>query len=131
MSYSKYKTEKVNSNIFIDFLKGLIVSTLISFALIIVLAFCLKWFSLDEKFITPLNLAVKIVSVSIGAALAIRGQTKGLIKGVAFGFCYMSSAFVCFSFLAQSFSLDLSLLLDVICTCVASALVGIIKVNSR
>lgn len=131
MSYSKYKTEKARGNIIIDFLKGLIVAMLISFALVIVLAFCMKWFSIDEKFITPLNLAVKIISVVIGAIIAVRGESKGLIKGVAFGCLYMLLAFASFSFLAKSFSFDLSLFLDILCSCFAGGLVGVIKVNSR
>ena len=131
MSYSKYKTEKVNRNFIADFLKGLIVAMLISFALVIALAFCLKWFSIDEKFITPLNIAVKIISVIVGAMIAIRGESRGLIKGIVFGLLYMLLAFISFSFLARSFSFDLSLILDILCSCFAGGLVGIIKVNSR
>ncbi len=131
MSYSKYKTEKVNGNLIIDFLKGLIVAILISFALIIVLACCLKWFSIDEKFIIPLNIAIKILSVIFGAMIAIRGDKAGLLKGVVFGCLYMFLAFTTFSFLAKSYSVDLGLLLDVICTCIAGGIVGVVKVNAR
>ena len=131
MSYSKYGTEKIKGNIFVDFIKGLIVAMLISFALVIVLAFCLKWFSIDEKFVTPLNIAVKIISVVIGSMIAIRGESRGLLKGLIFGLMYMLLAFTSFSFLARSFSFDLSLILDMLCSCFAGGLVGVIKVNSR
>ena len=131
MSYSKYKTEKINGNIVINFLKGLIIAMLISFALVIVLAFSLKWFSIDEKLISPLNIAIKIISVVVGAIIAVKGDTKGMLKGIVFGFLYIALAFVSFSFLAKSFSFDLSLLLDVVCSAIAGGLVGIIKVNSR
>lgn len=131
MSYSKYSTEKIKGNIIVDFLKGLIVAMLISFALVIVLAFCLKWFSIDEKFISPLNIAIKIISVVVGSAIAVKGGSKGLVKGLVFGGLYIALAFTSFSFLAKSFSFDLSLLLDLFCSCIAGGLVGIIKVNSR
>lgn len=131
MSFSKYKTEHTSGNIVVNFIKGLIISMLITFVLIIVLAFSLKWLSIDEKFIMPLNLAIKVISVLIGACFAVKGDSKGLIKGVLFGFLYITMAFVSFSILADTFMLDLSLLLDLICSCIAGGLVGIFKVNAR
>lgn len=129
MFYSKSKTEKISSNIVVSFLKGLIVSMLVSFALIILLALSLKWFSLDEKFISPINLAIKTISVIVGSCIAVKGESRGLIKGVAFGLLYIVSAFVCFSVLAKSFALDMSFLLDVLFAGIAGGIVGIIKVN--
>lgn len=129
MFYSKSKTEKISSNIVVSFLKGLIVSMLVSFALIIMLALSLKWFSLDEKFISPINLAIKTISVVVGSCIAVKGESRGLIKGVAFGLLYIVSAFVSFSVLAKSFALDMSFLLDVLFAGIAGGIVGIIKVN--
>lgn len=129
MSFSKSKTYDSKANLFVSFLKGLIVSMLVSFALIILLAFSLKWFSLNEKFISPLNLLIKTISVLIGSIIAIKGESKGLIKGIVFGFLYVAFAFSSFSFLANSFVFDLSLLLDIVFACVAGGTVGVIKVN--
>ena len=129
MSFSKSKSISSTSNIIFSFLKGLIISMMMSFALVIVLAFSLKWFSLDEKFISPLNLAIKTVSVLIGSLVAIKGESKGLMKGVIFGFLYIALAFVSFSFLAKTFTFDFGLFLDVLFACVAGGTVGIIKVN--
>ena len=131
MSFSKYKTERLSGNIIVNFLKGLIVSMLITFALIIVLAFSLKWLSIDEKYISPINLAIKVLSVLIGSSIAVKGEDKGLLKGVLFGFLYITIAFLSFSLLANTFMIDLSLLLDLICTCIAGGIVGIFKVNAR
>lgn len=131
MSFSKYKTEKLNGNILVNFIKGLIVSMLITFALIIVLAFSLKWLSIDEKYITPLNLAIKVISVLVGAVIAVKGENKGLLKGILFGFIYITISFVSFSILANTFMFDLSLVLDLVCTSIAGGIVGIFKVNAR
>ena len=128
MSITKSKSVS-NGNLIASFLKGLIISMLISFALIILLACSLKWFSLNEKYISPLNLAIKTISVLLGSLVAIKGETKGLLKGIIFGFLYISIAFVSFSFLAKTFSFDLSLFLDALFACVAGGIVGIIKVN--
>lgn len=129
MSFVKSKSLSSNGNLILNYLKGLIVSMLVSFALVILLAFSLKWFSLSEKFISPLNLAIKTISVLFGACIAVKGETKGLIKGLIFGLLYILLAFVSFSFLANSFSFDLSLLLDILFACVAGGTVGVIKVN--
>ena len=129
MFYTKSKSKAENSNVLVSFLKGLVVSMLVSFALIILLALSLKWFSLDEKFISPINLAIKTISVVAGACIAVKGESKGLIKGVIFGLLYVLLAFVSFSALAKSFSVDLSLLLDILFASIAGWIVGIIKVN--
>ena len=131
MSFSKYKTENKSGNIVVNYLKGLIVAMLISFALVLVLAFSLKWFSIDEKLISPLNLVIKAISVVIGACIAVKGDNKGLVKGITFGFLYISMAFASFSLLANTFTINLSLILDVVCSCIAGGLVGIFKVNAR
>lgn len=123
------KSNRLGDNLILSFIKGLIVSMLISFGLIILLAFCLKWFSFDEKYISPLNLAIKTISVLIGSIIAIKGESKGLLKGVFFGLLYIVVAFVSFSVLAKSFAIDVSFLLDVLFSCIAGGLVGIIKVN--
>ncbi len=123
------KSDRLSNNFIIRFVKGLIVSMLISFGLIILLAFCLKWFSFDEKYISPLNLAIKTISVLVGSSIAIKGESKGLLQGVGFGLLYIIVAFLSFSFLAKTFAMDLSFLLDVVFACLAGGLVGIIKVN--
>ncbi len=129
MSFAKSKSINLAGNTILNFLKGLIVSMMISFALVILLAFSLKWFSLDEKYISPINLAIKTISVLFGSLVAIKGETRGLIKGVIFGLMYVTLAFVSFSFLAKTFTFDVGLLLDILFACVAGGIVGIVKVN--
>ena len=129
MSFAKSKSSIMGGNIILGYIKGLIVSMLVSFALVILLAFSLKWFSMSEKLISPINLAIKTISVLVGSCIAVKGNSKGLLKGVLFGFLYISLAFISFSFLANTFSMDLSLILDVLFACIAGGIVGIIKVN--
>lgn len=129
MSIAKSKSSSVSENLILSYLKGLIVSMLVSFGLVILLAFSLKWFSVSEKLITPLNLLIKTISVVVGSCIAIKGESKGLIKGVLFGFLYITAAFASFSFLSKTFMIDLSFMLDVLFACVAGGTIGIIKVN--
>lgn len=126
MSFSNSSTKK---NSVICYLKGLIVAMLVTFALIILLACSLKWFSLDEKYITPINLAIKTISVVIGSLIAIKSETKGLVRGILFGLLYIVLAFATFSIFAKTIVLDLSFILDVVFSCLAGGIVGILKVN--
>ena len=130
--FAKSRTQNIsNENTIFDFLKGLIVATLLSFALIILSAFSLKWFSLPDSAISPITLSVKAVSTLIGSLIAIKGSSKGLLKGVLFGIIYVAVAFVVFSILAGSFTLSLNTLLDLGFCAVIGGIIGIIKVNKK
>lgn len=126
--YSK-GTELSNENNILSFLKGLIISLVISFGLVILFAFCLKWFSISENYIFVGTMAIKALSVFLGALVAIKGKSKGLFKGFLFGIIYISLAFLLFSFLAGSFSFDSQTILDFVSAGVVGGIVGIIKVN--
>lgn len=130
--FASSKTKSVaKENVFFDFLKGIIVSVILSFALIIVFALLLKWLDLSDVWIVPVTLIIKAVSVLAGSLVAIKGNSKGLIKGAVFGAIYVCLAFVIFGFLAGSFTFDVGLLLDFAFASLLGAIVGIIKVNKN
>lgn len=118
-----------NENVVFDFAKGLIVSILISFALIVVFALLLKWFDIGDLWIVPITLIIKGISVLCGSILSIKGTSKGLLKGVIFGAIYVCFAFIIFGLIAGGFTFDAGLLLDFAFAMLLGGLVGIIKVN--
>ena len=130
MSYSGVGNLEKN-NVILDYLKGLTVAMLTSFALVIAFAFSLKWLDFNDSAILPVNLGIKLISVVLGSSVAVKGESKGLLKGFCFGVVYMTVAFVSFSILANTFALDLSFILDLICSAVAGGIVGIVKVNKK
>ena len=126
------KSEKFsNDNILYSYLKGIIVAMLFSFAVIILFAFCLKWFDIKESTISPIVLMIKGISVLIGAIIAVKGESMGLIKGVIFGLVYILFAFVIFSLIIGVFNFNVSGILDGIFAMLVGGIVGIIKVNRR
>jgi putative membrane protein (TIGR04086 family) len=130
--FSHSKTEKVsNENIVLDFLKGILVAMLISLGLIVLFAFCLKWFNWSDSCIVPVTFLIKGASVLVGSVIAVKGNSKGLVKGVCFGAIYIIVAFLVFSLLAGSFSLELSSLLDFVFASLLGGIVGIVKVNRK
>lgn len=128
--FANSKTEKIkDTSPFVDYFKGLIISMLISLGLVVIFALVLKWFDLSENLIVPITFIIKYLSVIIGSIVAVKGTSKGLVKGGLFGILYTCLAFVTFSFLSKSFAPDLTTLLDLASSILLGAIVGIIKVN--
>ena len=118
-----------NENVFFDFFKGILIASLLSLGLVILAAFCLKWFSIADEYVAPITLLIKGTSVFVGAMFAVKGNSKGLLKGVSFGLIYIVVAFIVFSVLAGSMLVGVSTLLDVLFASLLGGIVGIVKVN--
>lgn len=118
-----------SAQIVLDFLKGIIVALLVSLALIIGFAFSLKWFEINDNYIPAITLLIKGISVFIGAMIAVSGDSKGLLKGLAFGAIYIFLAFLIFSVLSGEFGLSAHFVLDLLSASLLSGIVGIVKVN--
>lgn len=120
-----------SNQIIADYLKGIIVALFISLALIVFFAFSLGWFDISDNFIPAITLAVKGVSVFVGSILAVKGDSKGLLKGSLFGLIYIVLAFLIFSLLSGVFSITLNFVIDVIFASLLGGIVGIVKVNKN
>lgn len=114
-----------------SFIKGIIVSFIITFSLIIIFAFTIKWLTLNDSIISPVNLVIKGISIAIGSLIFTRKSTKGFLKGAIFGIIYTIIAFVLFSLLAGSISFNLGLLLDILFSVVIGSTMGIVGVNTK
>lgn len=112
-----------------SFIKGLIVSLIASFVLVVMLAMFIKWVPLIENYIYVGTLLIKVICASLGAAIAVRGQSRGLLKGILFGILYIILAALVFSFLSGGFDFDMKTVLDLAVCAISSGIVGIVKVN--
>lgn len=131
----KTETQKQNEgiikqNIF-RYLKALFVSLIITFACIILFAFIIKWASLPDKVISPVNMAIKAISVFFGAMVLTRNSTKGMFQGLLFAGIYTILAFTIFSILAQKLTLGLGLIADLAFAVVVGAIGGAVGVNVK
>lgn len=131
----KTETQKQNEgiikqNIF-RYLKALFVSLIITFACIILFAFIIKWASLPDKVISPVNMAIKAISVFFGAMVLTRNSTKGMLQGLLFAGIYTILAFTIFSILAQKLTLGLGLVADLAFAVVVGAIGGAVGVNVK
>ena len=131
----KTETQKQNEgiikqNIF-RYLKALLVSLIITFACVILFAFIIKWASLPDKVISPVNMAIKAISVFFGAMVLTKNSTKGMLQGLLFAGLYTLLAFVIFSILAQKLTLGLGLVADLAFAVVVGAIGGMVGVNFK
>ncbi len=126
------KKEKTEGAIkVLNYLKSLFVSLIITFASIIIFAFIIKWASLPDSVIMPVNLVIKALSVFVGAIVLTKGANKGLLNGVIFALVFTLISFTIFSMLAGEFSLGLGLVADFGFNAVVGAIGGIIGVNRK
>ena len=125
------KTEKLKrDSVVFDFVKGSVIALIISLALVILFAFCFKWFSLPDSIIFPVTFVIKGLSVIFGTLIAVRGS-RGLIKGFMFGVIFYLLSYLVFSVLSGSFSFGLTGLLDLAFSAILGGIIGIIKVNKK
>ncbi len=123
---------EINKNKIIQYLISLVVSIIASLFLIIIFALFIKWFSLKDSVISPINMVIKAISILLGLVFVFKiDKSKGLIKGVCFGVIYSILAFVIFSILAGAFSLGVSIILDMVFCGVAGGILGVLLVNMK
>ena len=113
-------------------IKGSLIALCISLVGILIFAFILKFASISDKAIRPINQIIKGVSVLIGVFVAMRKVDKmGLVGGLLIGLVYTILAFVVFSILDGHFEFNLTLLNDLLFGGIMGAICGIIAVNVK
>ncbi len=131
----KTETQKQNEGILkksiFRYTKAIFVSLIITFACIILFAFIIKWANLPDKVISPVNMAIKAVSVFCGAIVLTKGSSKGIVQGLLFAGLYTLLAFTIFSLLAGQFTFGLGFVSDIAFAVVVGAIGGMIGVNLK
>lgn len=131
VSKAESRSGSGKSSVFFNFIKGVVVAVIASLLLVVVFALFVKWFSISDRVIVPVTMLIKGVSVVLGALFAVRGESRGLLKGLAFGAIYITFATLLFGLLSGSLSFGLSNLLDLVCACALAGVVGVVKVNKK
>ncbi len=129
----KSKVVKINSgNVWLSILKGSLIALSVSLAGILMFAFLLKFTSISDSFITPVNQVIKGLSIFLGVFIGFRKQKNmGLLGGVLTGLFFTVFAFVSFSLLNGGFLFDKILLMDIIFGSIIGGICGIICVNIK
>jgi len=132
MKAKTLKNEKQNSAAWLAIAKGVFVGLCVSFVGILLFAFILRFSSVSDKVIAPVNEVIKGVSIFLGVFIGLKKHKKmGLLNGILIGFLFTIVAFLVFSLLDGTFCFDRTLVNDIIFGSIIGAICGIICVNLK
>ena len=115
----------------LELVKALVVSIIITLALVLISAFIVKAFSVKTSYISIINQVIKGVSVLVSSLICLRLPSNGYIRGIILGVAYILLSYLVFSLFNGSFSGGISILNDLTLGAVSGLLSGIIAVNLR
>ncbi len=129
---AKNLEEKKHNGVFLSIVKGSLIALCVSLIGILIFAFCLKFTSLSDKLILPINQVIKGLSIFLGVFFGLKKRKEmGLVSGLLIGFIYTIVAFIVFSILNGAFNFDHTLLNDIIFGAIIGGICGIICVNLK
>ncbi len=132
MKAKRLEEKGSGKGVFLSIVKGSVYALCISLVCILLFAFLLKFTSLSDNLITPINQVIKGVSIFVGVLLGLKKQKEmGLVSGLLIGLIYTIAAFLVFSALNRSFVFDRTLLNDVVFGSIIGGICGIICVNLK
>jgi putative membrane protein (TIGR04086 family) len=111
-------------------IKSVGISLVFSLFLSVAIACALRFFSVSEKVIYPINQGVKVLAVFVGCLAGVRGE-KGLIKGVVAGLLFTALSYLTFSALGGDFSLSWWIVIELFLSLLSGAVGGAVAVNIR
>ena len=114
----------------LSFIKGVIVALLFSIVAVLIFAAIISAFNLSSGVIKPVNVLIKIVSVSVGVFIAVRGD-KGLLKGALLGVIITVLALTLFSIIGGESAFTSSIIWELLLGAAIGAISGIFSVNLK
>lgn len=112
--------------------KGVVVGLCVALLGILIFAFLLRFTSIPDTIIAPVNQVIKGVSIFFGVFIGMKKhKSMGLLSGLLIGLLFTIFAFLVFSILNGAFAFDRTLVNDIIFGCVIGAICGIICVNLK
>ncbi len=124
------KVENFNNNLFINILKGILISFVITAILFLLFSVLLSFTSLSENTITPVIVVITGISILAGSSITcIKIKKRGLIIGGLIGFLYFSLLYLVSSILSNNYSVNLNSLIMLSISCFSGIIGGIVGVN--
>lgn len=129
IAFCMEKSHNIKQDV-IDILRSTLFSTLIAISLVLIFAIIIRFASVENSVIMPVNIAIKILSILIGTMIGIKTPQNGILKGALNGLFFMLLTFLIFSALNGFKDVTFSWI-DLITLPVAGAISGIIAVNLK
>ena len=111
-------------------IKGTLTAISIALVLILLFAIVIRFTSLSDWLIKPINQVIKIVCILIGVKVSLKGDNeKGWLKGLTIGFFFSVIAFLLFSILGSTFNFGFSTIVDIVFSSLIGLICGVLFVN--
>lgn len=122
------KMEKTMTNI----AKGVGISLLTTFILLIIFAALLTYTQMSETIINPVIIVVTAISILIGSSIGnIKIKKNGLVNGALIGGIYIATIYLISSILNWKFGLEVQSIIMIAVGMIFGILGGIIGVNKK
>ncbi len=117
-------------NGFLQMIKGLIFTLAVSLIVATVFALLLRFTSLSDRIIYPVNQTLKGIIVCLGGLLFVRGE-KGFLKGAGIGLLFSITSYLMFAIIGGDFSLSFLVVVEWILAVLIGAISGAVAVNLK
>lgn len=125
-------SKEFESNAFIQILKGVGISLLFTFILLIIFATILTYTNVSQSTINPVIIVITGVSILIGSSIGnIKIKKNGLINGGIIGGIYMIIIYLISSILNWKFGLNMQSIIMISVGVIFGILGGIFGVNKK
>lgn len=122
--------EKDYSNGLFQIVKGVGAALVLSLLWTIFFAGILRVSKISDKVIFPINQTVKVLAISIGTLLFVRGE-KGFLKGIGIGVLFCMLSYLTFSAIGGDFSLSWLIVVELALSAFVGVISGAIAVNLK
>lgn len=124
--------DNANNNNMIVITKGIIISFIITFVSIFILAIILTYSDLSENLISPIIIGITAVSILIGTSIStIKLSKNGILNGGIIGFIYIISIYIISSITSVGFEVNIQSIIMIIASIIAGMIGGIVGVNIK
>ncbi|MBR1925293.1 MAG: TIGR04086 family membrane protein [Clostridia bacterium] len=121
-----------NNSIVLNIIKGSFWGVAFSLVCILLFAFVIKFTSISENAISPVNQIIKVLSIFFACFVASKKiNSHGWLVGIFVGLIYSILSFLIFSVLDGHFSVGINVLNDIAFGSVLGLISGIITIGLR
>ena len=122
--------ENSNNKSFMNILKGLGISFIITFIFLLILSIVLTYTNVSENIISPTIIIITALSILIGSSISnVKIKKNGLINGAIIGGVYIILLYLFSSIFSMQFFLTIQSVIMIITGIAFGILGGIIGVN--
>lgn len=130
MFKTKKITQTTTSSTILGIVKGAFWGVAFSLVAVLIFAFIIKFTSISENIIQPINQIIKGLSILVGCFVASKKiHSHGWLNGIFVGFLYTVVAFLIFSILDGKFSFGISTFNDIVFGSAMGLISGIICIG--